>query len=187
MDDTRTDADLIYEAKTGKLASFGELVHRYQDGIRTFLLIRLANRHEAEDLAQEAFVIAYRRLKEFDASHAFGPWLRGIAHNLWRNHLRKHRPLPSGSAEDLASIADARWFERYDASQESALLMALEICLEKLPVPDRTLLHLRYHEESTVAALAKSAGRKESAITMHLFRLRQALAQCIQQQLPNMS
>ena len=48
---------------------------------------------------------------------------------------------------------------------------------------DRALLHRRYHDEESVADLARSGGRGQSAVTMHLFRLRQALAACIQSQM----
>jgi RNA polymerase sigma-70 factor (ECF subfamily) len=177
------DEALITAAKSGRLAAYGELVTRYQDGVRVFLAIRLGNPHEAEDLAQEAFVTAFRRLAEFQDGQAFAPWVRGIAFNLLRNHLRKHRPLAAGNAEDLAALADAKLAARYSEPQESALLAALEHCLQKLDESDRALLHRRYHEEASVADLAKAGGRGQSAVTMHLFRLRQSLAGCIQTQL----
>ena len=177
------DADLVTSAKSGRLAAYGELVARHQDGVRAFLAIRLGNPHEAEDLAQEAFVTAFRRLDEFEDGQAFAPWVRGIAFNLLRNYLRKHRPLAAGNAEDLAALADARLAERFTPVQESGLLAALERCLQKLGESDRALLHRRYHDEASVADLAKSGGRGQSAVTMHLFRLRQSLAACIQSQM----
>ena len=177
------DEDLIAAAKHGQLPAYGELVQRHQAGVRAFLAIRLSNPHEAEDLAQEAFVTAFRRLGEFRDGLAFAPWVRGIAFNLFRNHVRKHRPLAAGGADDLAALADARLAEKFSSEQESGLLGALEHCLRKLETADRLLLHRRYHDEATVAELAKSSGRGQSAVTMHLFRLRQALAACIQTQL----
>ncbi len=177
------DQDLITAARTGQLAAYGELVRRHQDGVRAFLAIRLGNPHEAEDLAQEAFVTAFRRLGEFQDGLAFAPWVRGIAFNLFRNHVRKHRPLAAGGSEDLAALADARLAAKFTSEQESGLLGALEHCLRKLDTADRLLLHRRYHDETSVAELAKSSGRGQSAVTMHLFRLRQALAACIQTQL----
>jgi RNA polymerase sigma-70 factor, ECF subfamily len=183
MEPAQTIQDLIAAAKRGRLSAFGRLVEMHQDGVRAFLAIRLGNPHEAEDLAQEAFVTAFRKLSDFQDGQAFAPWLRGIAFNLLRNHLRKHRPLAAGNAEDLAALADARLAERYLPEQESGLLAALEHCLAKLSADDRGLLHRRYHDEVPVAELASSSGRGQSAVTMHLFRLRQALAACIQGQL----
>ncbi len=183
MDRDNAKQELITAAKSGRLAAYGALVERYQDGVRAFLAIRLGNPHEAEDLAQETFVTAFRRLGEFQDGLAFAPWVRGIAFNLLRNHLRKHRPVAAGNAEDLAALADARLAERFTPVQESGLLAALERCLQKLGESDRALLHRRYHGEESVADLAKSGGRGQSAVTMHLFRLRQALAACIQSQM----
>lgn len=183
MTEDSSDSVLLAAAKSGSLGAYGELVARHQDGVRAFLAIRLSNPHEAEDLAQEAFVTAFRRLREFHDGQAFAPWVRGIAFNLLRNHLRKHRPLAAGNANDLAALADARLAERFTPIQESRLLGALERCLQKLNDSDRTLLHRRYHDEASVAEIAKAGGRGQSAVTMQLFRLRQALAACIQSQM----
>jgi RNA polymerase sigma-70 factor, ECF subfamily len=60
---------------------------------------------------------------------------------------------------------------------------ALRACLQKLSAPERELLHRRYYEETPVEALAKSAGRGTSTITMQLYRLRQTLAACIRSRL----
>jgi RNA polymerase sigma-70 factor (ECF subfamily) len=178
-----SDQELLTAAKSGRLAAFGELVSRYQEGVRVFLAVRLGNPHEAEDLAQEAFVTAFRRLSEFRDGQAFAPWVRGIAYNLLRNYLRRHRALAMGGTDALAALADARLAERHAPQQESRLLTALELCLEKLRASDRALLHQRYHEETSVADMARAGGRQQSAVTMHLFRLRQALAACIHNQL----
>ena len=179
MDPTASDADLIAAARNGSLSAFGGLVIRYQAGIRACLAMRLANPHEAEDLAQEVFLTAFRRLDTFDTTLPPGPWLRGIAFNLLRNHLKKHRPLAVGGAAELEQLIDQRMSGRYAPIHESSLMGALQLCLQKLSTPDRDQLHRRYHEETPVQDLAKSAGRGTSAITMQLHRLRQSLAACI--------
>lgn len=179
MDPTASDADLIAAARSGNLTAFGGLVIRYQAGIRACLAMRLANPHEAEDLAQEVFLTAFRRLDTFDTTLPPGPWLRGIAFNLLRNHLKKHRPLAVGGAVELEQLINQRMTERYAPVQESSLMGALQLCLQKLSLPDRDLLHRRYHDETPVQDLAKTAGRGTSAITMQLHRLRQSLAACI--------
>jgi RNA polymerase sigma-70 factor, ECF subfamily len=183
MESPLSDASLISAARAGDLAAFGELVVRYQAGIRACLVMRLANPHEAEDLAQEVFLTAFRRLDTFDLSLPPGPWLRGIAFNLLRNHLKKHRALAVGGPAELEQLIDQRLTERYAPQQESALMSALHLCLQKLSPAERDLLHQRYHDETPVQDLAKSSGRGTSAITMQLHRLRQALATCIRTRL----
>ena len=67
------ESQLIRDAQQGDLEAFSELVNRYQGGVRACLIVRLSNRHEADDLAQEAFLIAHRKLQSFDPERAFGP------------------------------------------------------------------------------------------------------------------
>ena len=71
---------------------------------------QLGNRptRENPEWTQETFVTAFRRLGEFQDGLAFAPWVRGIAFNLLRNHLRKHRPVAAGNDEDPQALADAR-------------------------------------------------------------------------------
>ena len=177
------DTSLISAARGGDLAAFGQLVIRYQAGLRACLAMRLSNPHEAEDLAQEVFLTAFRRLETFDPSLAIGPWLRGIAFNLLRNHLKKHRAIAVGGSSELEQLIDQRLAERYAPEQESSLMGALRLCLLKLSDAERELLHRRYHDETPVQDLAQSSGRGTSTITMQLHRLRQALAACIRSRL----
>lgn len=177
------DASLIAAARAGDLQAFGHLVVRYQAGIRACLAMRLDNPHEAEDLAQEVFVTAFRRLDTFDASFPPGPWLRGIAFNLLRNHLKKHRPLAIGGPGELARLIDRRLEENGPPLPESPLLDALRLCLLKLSQAEHDLLHRRYHDEASVQDIATSCKRGSSTITMQLHRLRQALAACIRSRL----
>jgi RNA polymerase sigma-70 factor (ECF subfamily) len=84
---------------------------------------------------------------------------------------------------ELEQLINQRMTERYAPVQESSMMGALQLCLQKLSLPERDLLHRRYHDETPVQDLAKTAGRGTSAITMQLHRLRQALATCIRTRL----
>ncbi len=162
------------------------MVVRYQSGIRACLAMRLSNAHEAEDLAQEVFLTAFRRLESFHSSLPIGPWLRGIAFNLLRNHVKKHRAVAIGGAAELEQLIDHHIADHYPPEQESALLSALRLCLQKLSEAERDLLHRRYHDETPVQDLARNIGCGTSTITMQLHRLRQVLAGCIRSRLtPN--
>src|SRR6185369_1636266 len=86
-----SEGDLVRAARQGSWPAFAELVRRHQDAVRACLAVRMDLPHEAEDLAQEAFVTAFRKLDDFDVDRPFGPWVRSIAFNLLRNHWRKFR------------------------------------------------------------------------------------------------
>ena len=173
------DRDLIIRARTGDLDAFSELVKRYQGNVRACLLVRLHSKQEAEDLAQEAFITAFRKLDEFDEEKSFGPWIRTIAFNLLRNYWRKHKAIPVGGTAELEILIDEQIGLRYSDSNESDTLAALKRCVEKLDRPMQTLLTLRYYEGLPISELTKKMKVQHSTMTMRLHRIREQLRQCM--------
>jgi RNA polymerase sigma-70 factor, ECF subfamily len=179
MSSPADDQYWIARARNGDTSAFSELVMRHQWTIRAFLLARLSRKEEAEDLAQETFVTAWRKLAGFDHSRPFVPWLRGIALNLLRNHLRKFKEAPIGGDEALQALLDQQ-LDRWDeAAGEGPRMSALAECLTRVDGPARELLTARYVEGHSLQELCARTGRKHSAITMQLHRLRQLLADCV--------
>jgi len=183
MDET----ELIAQAQKGDIDAFSELVRQYQGNVRACLAVRLSNRHEAEDLAQETFLVAYRKLKEFDADKPFGPWIRSIAFYLLRNHWRKHKATPIGGAEELQVLIDEEIGLHYSEKNESDSLAALRICTKKLDDSLKQLLHLHYHEELSVRELTEKLQVKHSTMTMRLHRMRDQLRHCISERVGSCS
>jgi RNA polymerase sigma-70 factor (ECF subfamily) len=177
---TDEDRVCLVAACGGDLAAFSRLVLKYQWAVRAFLLARLSRKHEAEDLAQETFVTAWRRLKDFDLARPIGPWLRGIAENHLRNHLRKFRAEPIGGSEALQQILDFQTASHEAPAVESELAAALADCIAQVDEAARNLLMARYAEGRSMAEICKRAGKKHSAMTMKLHRLRLALAACVE-------
>lgn len=174
------DQVCLMAACGGDLAAFSRLVLKHQWAVRAFLLARLSRKHEAEDLAQETFLTAWRRLKDFDMTRPIGPWLRGIAENHLRNHLRKFRAEPIGGSEALQQILDFQAESYQGLDTESELALALADCIEKVDASARELLIARYAEGRSLAEICKRTGKKHSAMTMKLHRLRLALASCVE-------
>lgn len=174
------EQELIVKARAGDLDAFSELVKRYQGNVRACLAVRLYNKHEAEDLAQEAFMVAFRKLNEFEDNRAFGPWIRTIAFNLLRNYWRKHKAVPVGGAAELEMLVDEEIGLRYSEKNESDALAALKRCVHKLDAPMRNLLNLRYHEGLSVGDLTQRMNVRHSTMTMRLHRLRDQLRLCIE-------
>jgi RNA polymerase sigma-70 factor (ECF subfamily) len=177
-----SESDLVAQAQRGSWTAFAELVRRHQSAVRACLAVRLEQPHEAEDLAQEAFVTAYRKLNEFDLERPFGPWVRSIAFNLLRNHWRKFRVVGVGGNEELEAMVEQSISARCDG-REGRELSALRDCLETLDGPARALMERRYSDEASVREIAKEQGRGYSAVTMHLHRLREILANCVRAKL----
>ena len=174
------EPELVRVAQRGDVSAFSVLVKRHHAAVRACLAVRMIDVHEAEDLAQEAFIIAFRKLPESDPDLPLGPWLRAIALKLLANHRRKFRAQASGSAADLREMLDAEVAADFGAGRESAAMTALRECLDQLEGPARQLLHERYADGATIEDLAGRLGRKASAITMQLHRLRGLLGACIE-------
>ncbi len=174
------DAALVFRAKGGDLAAFSQLVRLHQGYVRSFLAVRMGGVDDADDLAQEAFVTAHRKLGSFEPGKPFRPWLRGIARHLLLNHRRKFRAQPVGGNEELELMMDNGLEEAFGGGQEPAILAALRECLEKVEGPSRALIVSRYLEGKSVLELQESTGRGYSALTMQLHRIRCSLASCIE-------
>jgi RNA polymerase sigma-70 factor, ECF subfamily len=116
------DLDVIRRVLGGDVESFRLLVTKYQD--RLFCLIRnlVSDAHDAEDVAQEAFLAAYGSLASYDpARAAFSTWLFTIARNKCRNARKRRRPAvldelpePTGAPAPDAALAEAEWFRQLD-------------------------------------------------------------------------
>lgn len=177
-DEEPDDADLLRSAQRGDLAAYEKLVVRYQAGVRAFAAVRIPMRYEAEDLAQEAFIIAWRKLREFDPETSFGAWLKAIAHRLVMNHRRKFRAHGVGGHAELEELL------HYDDTEvASERVAALRDCLASMGGPALKLLSTRYLDGVSVRDISKQMGRGYSALTMQLFRLRELLAACVEKEM----
>lgn len=173
------DDQLIALAQDGDVAAFGALVDRHQALVRGWFRVRLADWAGADDLAQEVFVTAFRRVRTYTGEGAFAGWLVGIARNHLRNHLRKHQAEAVGGSEELAGLIDQGVALCFAGRDEGRLVDALRACLEPLGDHARDLLEQRYVTGRTVRDIAAASGRGYSALTMQLHRLREVLADCI--------
>ena len=126
------EATLIKKAQDGDIEAFSELVKLYQGSVRACLAVRMSSKFEADDLAQDTFVTAFRKIKEFDVTKPMGPWLRSIAFYNLRNYWRKHRAEPVGHGEELSLLVDEHVSLTYSERNESDTLDALRRCMTKL-------------------------------------------------------
>jgi RNA polymerase sigma-70 factor, ECF subfamily len=83
-----TDADLVARARRGDSAAFGELVDRHRTAVYRAALAATGSHADADDVAQDAFVLAFRRLDSFRGEASFKTWLLSIA---WRQALNRRR------------------------------------------------------------------------------------------------
>jgi len=95
-----TDQAIVERVVKGEVDAFAMLVDRYQDRIYSAVHNYVSNPDDAIDIAQEAFVKAYSKLRSFDSSSAFYTWLYRIAINTAIDYLRKRKSRPTDSLDD---------------------------------------------------------------------------------------
>lgn len=137
----------------------------------------------AEDLVQEAFITAYRKLASFDPARDFGAWMRGIIFNKYREWARK-RQEPALGEEVLAAIGDQ--YQSWDRAEEEGrgdALEALQNCLTRLQEGLRGIVERFYFKGETCPAIAAATGDAEPAVRKRLERARRLLADCVARRL----
>src|SRR5262245_520836 len=140
------DAALVKAARRGDRAAFGELVGRYQVVVCSLALALTGSEGHGEEIAQEAFLVAWRRLGELRHPERFRSFLYGIVRNLARSQLR-HRIFgrDRGSTAEVVSGAPSPLEHVIDRQEGAALWRALGAVPETYRVP--LLLHY-YHGQS---------------------------------------
>ncbi len=160
-------------------AAFEEIVRANQAWVRGYLRSRLWDWAAADDLAQDVFVTAYLKFRDFRGDSSMESWLRGIAHNHLRNFIRKHREAAIGGSEELQALIDEDCGAWHSDAESSARADALAECLRRLPEHAKALLERRYVVGRSVREIADDTGKGYSALTMQLRRFRETLADCI--------
>jgi RNA polymerase sigma-70 factor (ECF subfamily) len=176
-----TRSVLTSEARAAIVQS---LVHEHQAGVRAFIRALGVDQAWVDDVAQETFLIAYRKLDDWDRSRDAGSWLRGIARHLAMNERRKSarrsRLLDDGLAELLIGHAER---EPEAIATAAELLAALDSCLQELPQPARDLLRGRYADGETAESLAARWKTRPDAMRQKLLRLRLVVKGCVERRI----
>jgi RNA polymerase sigma-70 factor, ECF subfamily len=177
-----TDA-IVARVLAGDVDAYGEIVDRHQRDVWSIAAAALRNREATADIVQQIFVDAYVHLRRFQQGGDFGTWLRGIARNEVREHLRK-RSRETKLLQAYASHVEVRLADPASADRfESAMADAQRRCRKELPEPSLRALALRYDENLSHQEIASRLGRSAEAVKQLLYRVHVALRDCIQRRL----
>ncbi|HTR96447.1 MAG TPA: sigma-70 family RNA polymerase sigma factor [Candidatus Acidoferrales bacterium] len=182
MSDTiheRPDAELVTLAQGGETRAFDELVRRYQDKVFRLCFKILRHEEDAAEALQDAFLSAYRGLKNFKAESTFSTWLYRIATNAALMKYRRRRDghisyeQSQSSNEDAEPLAIPDWStqpldELLDA--ETREILGHEV--ERLPANEREVFVLRDIMEQSNDEVAKELGLTVAAVKSRLHRAR---------------
>lgn len=162
------------------MQEFEARVREHQSGLRAFIRALGTDEAWVDDLAQEAFIVAYCRLDQFAPGTDFGKWLRSIARflvaNERRKEIRRSRLLPFAIVEVLLE----REPENAAEPDVTRFLPAMRECVDQLPARSRELLHQRYAANDNATTLARRLGINADTVRQQLLRIRVAVKECIE-------
>ena len=175
---TQDDRVLVALARDGDRAAFDELVRRHADGLYAVVVRLCADRHEAEEVTQEAFLRAWRGLPAFRGDAQFFTWLYRIGVNEARRRAdgRRRRQVIVVSLDEQREHASGdRSVQPLDRAEQADLRGTLDAAIAALPVDQRAALVLRDVEGLSTAQAAAVLGLREAAFKSRLHRARELL------------
>lgn len=172
----------IKQVKKGDQNAFADIVDIYKDKIYQLCYRMLGNVHEAEDIAQEAFIRAYVNIDSFDTNRKFSTWLYRIATNLTIDRIRKKKPDYYLDAE----VAGTEGLTMYSQIAADGVLpedaiVSLELSntiqqkILKLPDKYRTVIVLKYIDELSLIEIGEILNIPVGTVKTRIHRGREAL------------
>jgi RNA polymerase sigma-70 factor (ECF subfamily) len=162
------EALVVGLARNGDRDAFAELVRRRQDWVRGLMLRSCGDTSLADDLAQQAFLQAWRKLSQLRQVHTFGAWLKQLAINEWLQLLRKN---------DALVLAEDWQLEEGVSRDNPGLARDLDAALEILPGAVRLCVVLSYQENMSHGEIAAATGLPLGTVKSHIKRGSEVLRQ----------
>jgi RNA polymerase sigma-70 factor (ECF subfamily) len=173
---------LIREVRKGNQQAFAEIVELYKDKVFQVAYRMVGNMHEAQDVAQEAFLRAYTNIDRFDIDRKFSTWLFRIATNVAIDRLRKKKP--DYYLQEEVKGSDGLTYESQLAAEDELpddQVVKLErqewvqAEINQLPPKYRTAIILRYIEDLSINEISEILNIPPSTVKTRIHRGREAL------------
>ncbi|MGD8440800.1 MAG: RNA polymerase sigma factor [Holophagae bacterium] len=173
--DNASSARLAERSAAGDLSAFEALYHQHLGRVFALCLRMCGNRSEAEELTQEAFIRAWRKLPSFRGESAFSTWMHRLTVNVVLGHKRS-----SGRREDREAVAGERWYDDGTITRDNpASTLDLERAIATLPDRARVVFVLHDIEGYTHAEIASITDVAEGTSKAQLSRARLLLRKAL--------
>lgn len=172
----------IKQVLKGDQNAFGEIVEIYKDKVFQLAYRMLGNRHEAEDIAQEAFIRAYVNIQSYNINLKFSTWLYRIATNLCIDRIRKKKPDYYLDAEvagtdglTMYSQIPSKTSLPEDDIESLELQDTIQRAISKLPEKYRSVIVLKYIEELSLNEISEILDMPLGTVKTRIHRGRETL------------
>jgi RNA polymerase sigma factor (sigma-70 family) len=178
----QNDNELISKVLQGDHQAYAGLVNHYQNYVFTLTLRLVKNREEAEEVAQDVFIKAYKYLADFRGDSKFSTWLYTIVNNTCISFLRKKK-LTIHSLDDERVFAKAdnqdAGFRADGVEQKSRYVMVGE-AISRLKPDDASIITLFYKNEQSLEEIAQVLGLEVNTAKVRLHRARARLKELME-------
>jgi RNA polymerase sigma-70 factor (ECF subfamily) len=182
-DQHKQELELIKAILHGDRNLYHELIRPHERTVYLTAYSLLRDEADAEDVAQEAILKAYRALATFRGASRFGTWLISIVCNEARGRLRKKSRVPTESYEEQIEVTPALLTDWREIPSESLerkeLVEKIEVAIEELPSTYREVFVLRDRDELGIDEIAEILGITENLVKVRLHRARMMLQKCL--------
>ncbi len=173
---------IIQRVQSGDVRAFSELVDRHKNMVYSLVLRMVRSEEDAEEVAQDSFVKAYKTIKQFKGKSKFSTWLYRITYFTAINHLRKNKMLVARIDMSSFQANDKTALDNLNSEDQKKYIQK---ALEYLKPIERTLITLRYLDEFSTQEIEKITGLTKSNIKVSLMRIRKKMFGIINKMLAN--
>lgn len=168
--DTMHDRIAIQATLDGKPEAYRSLVDRYRIGLIRYVFGLIGDQEVAHDLAQEAFVVAYQKLRQYDAKYPFSTWLYRIARNLAYQDMKYH-----GAWAPFDNQTDENDEPLPEELSHPIVSEKIRVAMARLRPEWRSVIQLHYWEDKTTEEIADLLNESDSTVRGWLSRARATL------------
>lgn len=173
---TNTDKYYIDRVCSGKANDFSFLVEKYKNMVFTLAVRMLKNREEAEEIAQDAFVKAYKSLSKFKGDSKFSTWLYRITYNSCLDRLKSQERMIKSDIIDKMHIRNLEVEKDVlDYMDEKERLQVINNAINLLADEDKAIITLFYFNELSLQEVSDIVGTNPNTIKIRLYRSRKKL------------
>ena len=175
----QSESQRIRRILDGNREEYAWFVKTYSQQVLDFTSRMVPDAEDAKELAQDAFVKAFRGLGSFTGQSSFYTWICRIAYHESLNHLKRKR-LYLTDIDNVAQQEDALDDDELSTGREARILLMEEV-IEDLPPDERMLIHLYYYEDRPLRDIAYMMDAEPNALAQRLHRIRKKLLRMIKE------